>query len=91
MWWRLQNSDKFAIAEIPQQPPSPDGSDDNLGFILQVLRAYQGQSTAQEVVARMPGDDPRLETAEICLMSTGVVSGEFGFVGLMDERHTLAI
>ena len=67
-----------------------DGSDDDLGFILQVLRAYQGQSTTHEVVkelvARMPGDDPRLEIAEICLMSTGVVSGEFGFVEAYRER-----
>ncbi len=59
-------------------------SDDDLGFILQVLRAYQGEPTTHEVVkelvARLPEDDPRLEIAEICLQSTGVVGGEFGFV-----------
>ncbi len=61
-----------------------DGSDDNVGFILQVLRAYQGQQTThavvKELVARLPDDDERLAIAEICLQSTGVVGGEFGFV-----------
>jgi ppGpp synthetase/RelA/SpoT-type nucleotidyltranferase len=60
------------------------GADDDVGFILQVLRAYQGQQTTHEVVkelvARLPEDDPRLEIAETCLRSTGVVGGEFGFV-----------
>ena len=61
-----------------------EGSDDDVGFILQVLRTYQGQPATHEVVkelvARLPEDDSRLEIAEICLQSTGVVSGEFGFV-----------
>jgi hypothetical protein len=60
------------------------GTDDDLGFILQVLRAYQGQQTTHEVikelVARLPEDDRRLEVAQICLQSTGVVGGEFGLV-----------
>jgi hypothetical protein len=60
------------------------GTDDDVGFILQVLRAYQGQQTTHEVVkelvARLPGDDGRLEIAENCLQSTGMVRGEFGFV-----------
>jgi hypothetical protein len=60
------------------------GTNDDVGFILQVLRAYQGQQTTHEVVkelvARLPEDDRRLEIAEICLQSTGVVGGEFGFV-----------
>jgi hypothetical protein len=60
------------------------GSDDDLGFIFQVLRAYQGQQTThdvvKELVARLPEDDQRLEIAEICLQSTGVTGGEFGFV-----------
>lgn len=60
------------------------GTDDDVDFILQVLRAYQGQQTThmvvKELVARLPGDDQRLEVAEICLQSTGVVGGEFGFV-----------
>lgn len=60
------------------------GTDDDLGFILQVLRAYQGQQTTHEVVkelvARLPEDDRRLDIAQIGLQSTGVVAGEFGLV-----------
>jgi ppGpp synthetase/RelA/SpoT-type nucleotidyltranferase len=60
------------------------GTDDDVGFILQVLRAYQGQQTTHEVVkelvARLPEDDRRLDMAEICLQSTGGVFGEFGLV-----------
>lgn len=59
------------------------GTDEDVSFILQVLRAYQGQLTTHEVVkelvARLPEDDERLQIAEICLQATGVVSGEFGF------------
>jgi hypothetical protein len=66
------------------------GTDDDLGFIFQVLRAYQGQQTThdvvKELVARLPEDDQRLEFAEICLQSTGVVGGEFGFVEAYRER-----
>ncbi len=68
------------------------GTDDDVGFILQVLRAYQGQPTTHEVVkelvARLPEDDQRLEIAEICLQSTGVVAGEFGFVEAYRTRKT---
>jgi hypothetical protein len=60
------------------------GTDDDVGFILQVLRAYQGQETTHEVVkelvARLSEDDRRLELAAICLNNTGGVWGEFGFV-----------
>ena len=62
---------------------SATGTDDDVGFTLQVLRAYQGQQTTHEVVkglvARLAEDDERLQIAEICLQSTGVISGEFGF------------
>ena len=68
------------------------GTDDDMGFILQVLRAYQGQQTThmvvKELVARLPEDDRRLEIAEICLQSTGVVSGEFGFVDAYRARKS---
>jgi hypothetical protein len=60
------------------------GTNDDLGFILQVLRSYQGQQTTHDVVqalvVRLPEDDPRLEIAEVCLQNTGTVWGEFGFV-----------
>jgi hypothetical protein len=60
------------------------GSDDDIGFVLTVLRKYQGQPAThdlvKELVERLPADDPRLIKAEISLQMTGVVSGEFGFV-----------
>jgi hypothetical protein len=66
------------------------GKDDDVGFIFQVLRAYQGQQTTHEVVkelvARLPEDDQRLNIAEICLQSTGVVGGEFGLVEAYRRR-----
>jgi ppGpp synthetase/RelA/SpoT-type nucleotidyltranferase len=60
------------------------GSDDDIGFVLTVLRKYQGQpathDVVKELVVRLPADDPRLMKVEISLQMTGVVSGEFGFV-----------
>jgi ppGpp synthetase/RelA/SpoT-type nucleotidyltranferase len=68
------------------------GSDEDVNFILQVLRAYQGQPTTHEVVkelvARLTENDPRLEIAEICLQSTSVVSGEFGLVEAYRARKS---
>jgi hypothetical protein len=67
------------------------GTDDDVAFIFQVLRAYQGQPTTQgvvkELVARLPEDDRRLDMAEICLQSTGVVAGEFGLVEAYRTRN----
>jgi ppGpp synthetase/RelA/SpoT-type nucleotidyltranferase len=90
---------RLLSAMFPSFPPNMaqelttlarDGSDDDVGFILQVLRAYQGQHTThavvKELVARLPEDDQRLGIAEICLLSTGVVSGEFGLVEAYRER-----
>jgi hypothetical protein len=66
------------------------GTDDDMGFVLQVLQAYQGQQTThavvKELVARLSEDDQRLEIAEICLQSTGVISGEFGRVDAYRTR-----
>ena len=59
------------------------GSDDDIGFILRILRRYRGEPAThgvlKQLVDRLPDDDPRLQQAEICLQNTGVVSGEFGF------------
>jgi hypothetical protein len=60
-----------------------DGTDDDIGFILIVLRKYRGEPATHDVVkhlvARLPADDPRLMKVEICLQIAGMVSGEFGF------------
>ena len=60
-----------------------EGSDDDIGFILGILRRYHGEAAThnvvKEIIARLAEDDPRLSIVEICLQATGVVSGEFGF------------
>jgi ppGpp synthetase/RelA/SpoT-type nucleotidyltranferase len=57
---------------------------DRVDYVLRILRAYHGQAFLQpvcrEVVMQLPEDDPLLGEVEIILDSTGVVSGEFGFV-----------
>lgn len=60
------------------------GSDDDIGFVLKVLRSYRGSSAIHNVVRqliiRLEEEDPRLPEVEICLETTGLVSGQFGFV-----------
>jgi ppGpp synthetase/RelA/SpoT-type nucleotidyltranferase len=60
------------------------GSDDDIGFVLKVLRSYRGSSAihsvVRQLVARLPEEDARLPEVEICLETTGLVSGQFGFV-----------
>jgi len=60
------------------------GSDDDIGFVLKVLRSYRGSSVIHNVIRqlidRLAEEDPRLPEVEICLETTGLVSGQFGFV-----------
>ncbi|SDR63983.1 hypothetical protein SAMN05519103_09258 [Rhizobiales bacterium GAS113] len=64
---------------------------DRIDFVLSILRAYNGESfllpTTRNVVAALPQDDPQLNEVEIILSSTGVVSGEFGFVEAYRRRR----
>lgn len=57
---------------------------DRVEYVLRIMRAYHGESFLQpicrEVVAQLPEDDGLLGEVEIILDSTGMVSGEFGFV-----------
>jgi hypothetical protein len=61
-----------------------EGTDDAIEFVLQVLRAYQGQEflhgVCKELVDHLPANDERLGEVEVILESTGVVAGQFGFV-----------
>jgi ppGpp synthetase/RelA/SpoT-type nucleotidyltranferase len=61
-----------------------DGSDEDIAFVFAVLRNFSGEPAMhlalKALVNRLPEDDPRLGEAEICLQSSGVVGGEFGFV-----------
>jgi len=61
-----------------------EGTDAAIDFVLTILRTYQGQpvlhDVCKEVVDKLPEDDKRLNEIEVILESTGVVSGQFGFV-----------
>ncbi len=61
-----------------------NGTDEDIDFILHVLRNYKGEPAihpvAQAIINRLPKDDRRLSLVEVVLETTGVVGGEFGFV-----------
>jgi len=69
------------------------GANDDIDFLLQVLRNYRGEPAihplAKSLVQTLPEDDKRLGLVEILLENTGVVSGEFGMVEAMRERKAL--
>jgi len=57
----------------------------DLEFVVNILRAYDdGQvfiyGLCKEIVAILPPEDPLLDEIKVALDSTGVVTGEFGFV-----------
>jgi hypothetical protein len=68
-----------------------NGIDEDIDFVLEVLRAYRGEvflhPVCKEIVNRLKDNDPRLETVEVILDSTGVVSGQFGFVGAYQTKQ----
>jgi len=53
-------------------------------FVTDVLSGYHGSPATHElyklIVESVPNDDPVLGSVEVALISTGVVSGEFGMV-----------
>jgi hypothetical protein len=61
-----------------------EGTDDAIDFILRILRTYKGEpfvhGLCKAIIDAVPQDDRRLGEVEIILQSTGVVSGQFGFV-----------
>lgn len=61
-----------------------EGTDEAIDFVLRILRAYQGETflhgVCQEIVNSVSESDDRLGEVEVILESTGVVSGQFGFV-----------
>jgi hypothetical protein len=60
------------------------GREDEVEFVIDILRAYEGEEftheIAQEIVLALPFESNLLGSLEIALQSTGVVMGEFGFV-----------
>jgi ppGpp synthetase/RelA/SpoT-type nucleotidyltranferase len=65
----------------------------NIEFVAKILRTYDdGQvfiyGLCKEIVAFLPPEDPLLEEIEMALDSTGVVTGEFGFVEAYKRKKT---
>ncbi len=60
------------------------GNDDDLKFVIRVIRSYHGRRFLHEIckviVEALPEDDRRLDEVEIILESTGTVAGRFGLV-----------
>ena len=68
------------------------GNHDDLEFVLSILTNYEGRDIvhglAKDIVAQIEADDPLMSRVRTVLRSTGVVSGEFGFVDLYAARKT---
>lgn len=67
-----------------------EGSDENLEFVLAVLRNYEGQAfihnVCKAIVKQVPADSQyRIEVA-VALQNTGVVSGAYGFAEAYDRK-----
>lgn len=60
------------------------GGDTETDFALAILQNYQGEISTyvvlKEIVSRFPGDARKMDGVRASFDSTGVVSGEFGFV-----------
>lgn len=69
-----------------------EGSDRELDFVAGVLRAYSGeafiQPVAKELIKRLPRSSPLISEVEIALLSTGVVSGEYGMAEAYDRKRS---
>ena len=68
-----------------------DGGEKGLEFVAGVLRAYGGeafiQPVAKELIKRLPRSSPLINEVEIALMSTGVVSGDYGMAEAYDRKR----
>lgn len=69
-----------------------DGGEKGLEFVAGVLRAYGGeafiQPLAKELIKRLPRSSPLINEVEIALLSTGVVSGEYGMAEAYDRKRS---
>ena len=66
------------------------GGEGNLGFVLAVLRNYDGQSfvhnVCKAVIREMPPESEYRTEVAIALQNTGVVSGAFGFAEAYERK-----
>ncbi|QFZ84059.1 hypothetical protein GFK26_15490 [Variovorax paradoxus] len=69
-----------------------DGGEKGLEFVAGVLRSYGGeafiQPVAKELIKRLPRSSPLINEVKIALMSTGVVSGEYGMAEAYDRKRS---
>jgi hypothetical protein len=69
------------------------GENKSISFVLAIMRNYHGEefvhSICKVVVEVLPDNDKLLNEVRIALMSTGVVSGEFGMAEAYEERKQL--
>ncbi|QHP70955.1 hypothetical protein EI171_28895 [Bradyrhizobium sp. LCT2] len=67
------------------------GGEANLAFVLAVLRNYEGQpfihAVCREIIRSIPTDSKLRTEVAIALETTGVVSGEFGFVEAYERKR----
>lgn len=68
-----------------------EGGDTELEFVAGVLRAYSGETfihpVARELIKRLPSGSPLVTEVEIALLSTGVVSGEYGMADAYERKR----
>jgi ppGpp synthetase/RelA/SpoT-type nucleotidyltranferase len=73
--------------------PFVAGEQEDVNFVLQILRAFEGEEflhpLLQDIVDRLPPDSETLSEVAVILEQSGVVTGEFGFVELHQERRDL--
>lgn len=91
---------KFVEVMVPEFSPGLEsalkayvatGNREDTHFVVEVLRAYSGQSFLQplckEIIAALPDDDPLRNSVEIALQPSGVTTGEFGHVARLKQHR----
>ena len=70
-----------------------NGSKEDIGFVLAVLSAYEGNEVVYEHVRSIVGaldiNSPLIETAKQVLQESGLIVGEFGLADLLANRKIL--
>ena len=65
-------------------------SDWKIDFVLSILQNYEGvmaiHPVLQRIIELLPENSGHFTDIEICIESTGVVAGNFGFVEALGER-----
>jgi hypothetical protein len=68
------------------------GSDTDADFVLEIMQNYHGEPTTHEtlkcLVIKYPDDRSKHQRISISFDSTGVVTGEFGYVEAMRQKKT---